>query len=51
MISAMTELIVLFLLVAVMALATLREIHHDGSGHTAPPRSHEPDAFEPRRFA
>lgn len=52
----MTELLVLLLVVVVVAaaLATLRDVYHDGSGRTDPPRSHEPDPFEPgspHRFA
>lgn len=52
MITAMTELIIFWSIVLVVAvlLATLREIYDDGLGHRPPPRSHvHTDWFESTR--
>lgn len=49
----MTALLVfwLILLLVAIALATLRDIHDDGSGRRQPPPSHYPDMFDPsQRF-
>ena len=45
----MAELIVFWtiVLVVAVALSTLRDIYDDGYGRRPPPRSHQPDPFEP----
>jgi hypothetical protein len=50
MIAAMTELLIFWLVVLVVAgvLATLRDIYDDGYGRRPAPPSHRPDAFDPR---
>jgi hypothetical protein len=49
MITAMTELLVFWVLVLVVAgaLAALRDIHDDGYGHRPPPSSHHADLSDP----
>lgn len=49
MITAMTELIVFWTIVLVVAavLATLRDVYDDGYGRRPPPPSHLPDLFDP----
>lgn len=54
MITAMTEIIVLITATLIVAaivgtiVVTLREVLSDGVGHPRIPRSHVPDAFDPR---
>ena len=49
MITAMTELIIFWTIVLVVAavLATLRDVYDDGLGRRQPPPSHHPDLFDP----
>lgn len=51
MLTAMTELLAFWTIVFVVAgvLATLRDVYADGLGHRRPPRSHEPEPFDPRQ--
>jgi hypothetical protein len=43
MITAMTFLLILLVIAAVMAARTINLLVHDGRGPTAPPRSHYQD--------
>lgn len=47
----MTVLVILSLTALVLAtvLATWRTIHDDGLGRRLPPRSHQPEPFDPHR--
>ncbi len=49
MITAMTELLILSVIVLVVAVvvSTIRDIHDDGYGRRQPPTSHFPDPFDP----
>jgi hypothetical protein len=49
MITAMTELLIFWLIVLVVAgvLATLRDIYDDGYGRRPAPSSHHSDVFDP----
>ncbi len=45
MISAMTTLILLLAIAAVLSIVTIRLLAHDGRGPQRPPTSHLQDAF------
>jgi hypothetical protein len=52
MITAMTELLVFWTVVLVVAaaLAALRDIYDDGYGHRPPPESHSVDLSDPNLY-
>jgi hypothetical protein len=49
MITAMTELLIFWIIVLVVAaaFAALRDVYDDGYGRRPPPPSHHPDTFAP----